>query len=321
MCFSTKYWCIKSLVFFSDIQYNASINRRVYIQILTGEAKLLDKIKQPQNRGYLISGIGALVALLAFLLLPYVAITIKTVASSSSTSVYSTTLTINATALTQSSDSGFGLLYHSFLVESQGVLWLLPILSLVALAVTGLLLFRDHPFGKAVNAPVANQRQWANYGLIAVAALGVIIQIVTIANLGSQIQNSINASNPSGGGSSSLTTVSTAGHIGFWFYLLGMAAVAAGAILLIVQANKQAHVMPAMNMSATPPAQPWQSPTPPNFNPNPYTQQYSTGSQQDWSQQAQTPPPYPAQQQPAYPAQQQWPPSSNQPQPPYSQGQ
>jgi hypothetical protein len=227
-------------------------------------------------------------------------------------------MTANATALTQSSGSGFSLFYSSSSGQSQGVLWLLPILSLVALAVTGLLLFRDHPFGKAVNAPVANQRQWANYGLIAMAALGVIIQVVTISNLGSQIQSSVNGTNSGGGSTTNLTTVTTAGHIGFWLYLIGMGAVAAGAIFLLVQANKQAHVMPAANMSGVPSAQPWQAPTPPN--PNPYAQQYPTGSQQDWSQPVQAPPVYPAQQPPAYPAQQ-WPPSSNQPQPPYSQGQ
>ena len=292
----------------------------------------MDKIKLPQNRGYLISAIGALVALLAFLLLPYVVITLKSAYSSSST-VYITTITTNATALTQNSSNGFTLFYSSSYGQSQGIIWLLPLLSLLALAVAGLLLFREHPFGKAVNAPVANQRLWANYGLIAFAALGVIIQVISISNLGSQIQNSINATNPSGGSSTNLTTVSTAGHIGFWLYLLGMAAVAVGSIFLLVQANKQAHTISAANMSAVPPAQPWQSPTPtptpPNFNPNPYAQQYTTGSQQGWSQPSQTPPAYPAQQPPAYPAQQppaypaqqQWPPSSNQPQPPYSQGQ
>lgn len=284
----------------------------------------MDKIKQQQNRGYLISGIGALVALLAFLLLPYVVVTVKQLASISSTSVYITTITLNATALTQSSGSGFSFFYSSSSYgQGQGVLWLLPILSLVALTVTGLLLFRDHPFGKAVNAPVANQRQWANYGLIATAALGVIIQVITIANLGSQIQSSMNSTNPGGSSSTNLTTISAAGHIGFWLYLVGMAAVAGGVILLLVQANKQGHAIPAANMSAVPPAQPWQSPTPTpsNFNPNPYAQQYPTGSQPDWSQPTQTPPPYVAQQPPVYPAQQQWPPSSNQPQPPYSQGQ
>ena len=276
----------------------------------------MDKIKQQQNRGYLVAGIGALVALLAFLLLPYVTVTMKIIASS--TSVYITTMTINATALTQSSGNGFSLFSYSSYGQSQGTFWLLPILSLVALALTGLLLYREHPFGKGINAPVTNQRQWANYGLIAVAALSVIIQIVTIASLGSQIQSSINATNSSGGSSSNLTTVSTAGHIGFWLYLLGMAAVAAGATLLLVQANKQTRAIPSANISAVPSPQPWQSPAAPvaAVPPNPYAQQYSTGAQQDWSQpsQPQQPPP------PPYSAQQ-WPPSSNQPQPPYSQGQ
>jgi len=276
----------------------------------------MDRIKLPQNRGYLIAGIGALVALLAFLLLPYIAITSKTVASStgftgitSSTSYYFTT-TLNATALTQSEGNGFSPFAATSAGQGEGTLWLLPILALVAMVLTGLLLYREQPFGKMVNAPVENQRKWSNYGLIGIAALSVLIQIITITNMNSQIT----ANNTSSSGSG-ITSVTTTNHIGFWLYLLGMVAVGGGAIFLMVQANKQGHAalsMPVTNMSAVPPSQPWQSPVS-SVPPNPYAQPYSPGSQQEWAQPSQ-----PAQ--PPYPAQQ-WPPSSNSPQPPYSSGQ
>ena len=274
----------------------------------------MDRIKQQQNRGYLIAGIGALVALLAFLLLPYAVVTVSASALGITESV---AITLNATALTQSTANGANAFLNSSQIQNQGVLWLQPILALAALALTGLLLYRDYPFGKGINAPLANQKRWGNYGLIGIAVLSVLIQIVLFSNLNSQIQNAINASNSSSGSGSSATNVSTGTHLGFWLFLLGMVAVAAGAILLLMQESKQTQAAQAVsspNMSGGQSYQPWQSPAPLD----PYSQPYPPQQSQPYP--PQQPQPYPPQQQEPYPPQQ-WPPSSNQPQPPYPPGQ
>ncbi len=277
----------------------------------------MDKIKQRQNRGYLIAGIGTLVALLAILLLPYAIVTYSDATGRTSQYI---AMTLNATALTPSSViAGLGIPGFSQ-IQSQGTLWLLPILAVAALVLTGLLVLRDHPFGKGINAPLAKQRRWGNYGLIGIAALSVLIQIVLFANLTGQIQSSVNASNSGSG-----IKVSTVGHLGFWLFLLGMAAVAAGAIFLLVQENKQTQAAQAVpNMPGGQSYQPWQSPAPLD----PYSQPYPPQQSQPYPpQQVQS---FPPQQQEPYPPQQpqqaqpyppqQWP-SSNPPQSPYPPGQ
>jgi hypothetical protein len=255
----------------------------------------MDRIKQQQNRGYLITGIGALVALLAFLLFPYTSITLT--CSSNCSGVTNFSLALNATLIAQAStaqsqSSGNFLSGSVIPFQGQGALWFLPILTLAALALTGLLLYRDIPFGKGMNASAATQKKWVNYALISIAALSVLVQIVLLSNLGTQFQNSFNSNN-----SSSVVTASAGGHAGFWFYLLGMAAVAGGVILTLVQANKSA--LP-LQVSYQPPSQPWQSPS------NSYPQQNPTGQ-------------YPPPQNP-YPTGQ-YPPTSYPPQPPYPPGQ
>src|SRR5947209_14009281 len=148
----------------------------------------MDRIKQQQNRGYLITGIGALVALLAFLLLPYANVTfscarISTFSNCSGVPNFS--LALNATLIaqattTQGQNSGNLPPPNIIPFEGQGALWLLPILTLAALALTGLLLYRDIPFGKGINAPTATQKKWGNYALIGIAALSVLLQIVLL---------------------------------------------------------------------------------------------------------------------------------------------
>src|SRR5438132_7120291 len=115
----------------------------------------MDKIKQQQNRGYLITGIGALVALLAFLLFPYANATftcVRTSAFSSCSGIPNYSLTLNATLIAQAttaqSQNSGGLVPPNATFEGQGTLWFLPILTLAALALTGLLLYRDIPFAK-----------------------------------------------------------------------------------------------------------------------------------------------------------------------------
>jgi hypothetical protein len=252
------------------------------------EIRLMDRLKQPQNRGYFIASIGALVALLAILLLPFATITLSS-STTNGPSEY-VAITMNTTALSGSLNQTTFSFFH--LPLNQGMLWLLPILALVALVLIGLVLFRSLPFGKGINAPAENQRRWGNYALIAVASLGVLIEILVFSGLNSQIQTAIS----SAGSSTNPTTVSTGPHIGFWLYLLGMAAVAGGIILLLAQANKQTQ--------AVPPYTHWSPPS------NSYYPPYTTGSQQAWPQPSQ-----PAQSPPYSP--QQWPPASNPQQPPY----
>lgn len=226
----------------------------------------MDQIKLSRNRGYLIAGIGALVALLAFLVFPYTNVTFTCSGNCGGVTSYS--LTLNASLIaqastTQSQSSGAFLSGNIIPFQGQGALWFLPILTLAALALTGLLLYRDTPFGKVMNAPAATQKKWGNYALIGIAALSILTQIILLANLGSQFQNALGSS-----GSSAAVSASASGHAGFWLYLLGMATVAWGVILMPVQANRQALPSNAPYQS---PSQPWQQPS------NPYPQQYQTG--------------------------------------------
>jgi hypothetical protein len=198
--------------------------------------------------------------------------------------------------------------------NGQGALWFLPFLALVGLALTGLLLYRDIPFGKAINATPVAQKKWGNYALIGIGALSVLVQIVLIASLGSQIQNS-----PGISGSGSALNVSAGGHVGFWLYMLGMVAVAGGAIFLLVQENRS-----ALPLSASYP--PGTSLPDPYAQPNPYPTEQYPPSQNPYPAGQYPPPqnPYPTGQYPPpqnpYPAGQ-YPPTSYPPQPPYPPGQ
>ena len=274
----------------------------------------MDQIIQKQNRGYLIAGIGALVALLAFLLLPYVNLT-STCTPTPATSCTNTptfSLSMNASLIAQAtaqtnqnqSSSNFPFSTNLIPFNGQPALWFLPFLALVALALTGLLLYRNIPFGKAINATPVAQKKWGNYALIGIGALSVLVQIVLIAGLGSQIQNS-----PGFSGSGSPYTYSAGGHIGFWLYLIGMLAVAGGAIFLLVQENKSASPLSASYL-------PGSSLPDPYSQPNPYSAEQYPPSQN----------PYPAGQYPPpqnpYPTGPgQYPPTSYPPQPPYPPGQ
>ena len=226
----------------------------------------MDRIKQRQNRGYLIVGIGAFVALLAFLLLPYTNVTLN--CSSNCGSLTNFSLPLNATLIAlattaQSQSSGNFLSGSAIPFQGQGTLWFLPILTLAALVLTGFLVYRDMPFGKGMKAPVAIQKKWGHYALIGIAALGVLLQIVLLSNLGASFQNAYNTT------STSSITASAGGDFGFWFYILGMAAVVGGAILMLVQANKSA--LP-LQVSYQQPPQPYQQPSDPYPQQNPIGQ-------------------------------------------------
>lgn len=228
----------------------------------------MDRIKDQQNRGYLIAAIGTLVALLAFLLLPYTIITLN--CSNNCGGITNFSLPLNATlialATVAQSQSSSYLSGSVIPFQGQGTLWFLPILSLAALVLTGFMLYRDMPFGKGVNASVATQKKWGNYALIGIAALSVLTQIVLLSNLGTSIQSSFIASS-----SSSFITVNAGGDFGFWLYMLGMVATAGGAILMLVQANKLAlplQVSSQQNPTEQFPPQPNPSrPYPPNSYP------------------------------------------------------
>ena len=256
-------------------------------------------LKLDKNRGYLIAGIGAFVALFAFLYLPFVSIS-----SAGSSSAFSFTTTLAA--------------------HYQGGIWLEGILALALLVLACLLLFRTNPFGSS-RTPIVNQIRGGIYGLGGGAILSILVQFIISLSIGSSIQ----AAN--GGGGSTSSTVSAGYDYGSWLYLLGMIAVIVGSVLAYRKAGLVASTpgasayqqgqSPSMPYSV-PGSSPYdssysssapQGSVPPyqqNVQPSsPYNTQGSSAS--PYQQEAQNPYPYqvPNQQPPQGPPQQQWPPS------------
>ncbi|MEO8971115.1 MAG: hypothetical protein ABI406_05870, partial [Ktedonobacteraceae bacterium] len=160
-------------------------------------------LKLDKNRGYLIAGIGAFVALFAFLYLPYVTLsTAPTANYGNSGNSYSVTSTMAA--------------------NGQGGIWLEGILALALLVMACLLLFRTNPFGSA-RTPIINQIRRGIYGLGGGAILCIVVQFLVSLGLAS--------SAGSQGFSSTSSTVTAYYDYGSWLYLLGMVAVIVGSVL------------------------------------------------------------------------------------------
>ncbi len=261
-------------------------------------------LKSEKNRGYLIAGIGAFVALFAFLYLPFVSLS-----STGSSTSFPMTTTLTA--------------------HYQGGIWFEGILALAILVLTCLLLFRTNPFGSATT-PVVNQIRGGIYGLGGGAILGILVQFIISQSVGSSFQSAI-------GNTSS--TVSAGYDYGSWLYLLGMIAVIVGSVMAYRSSGFIASTPGASAYQAQPPSMPYAvpgsspydssypssapqgsvPPYPQNVQPSsPYEaqspaaswQQQNTGTPPQYQVPGQQPPQYqvPNQQPPQGPPQQ-WPPS------------
>jgi len=95
-----------------------------------------------KNRGYLIAGIGAIVALFAFIFLPILSV-------SSSSSGQSTLLNVSNVA------------------QDQISIWIEGLVAVIAITIAALIAFRPVPFSMLkTTAPLEIQIQWGNYLLI-----------------------------------------------------------------------------------------------------------------------------------------------------------
>src|ERR1017187_2698317 len=120
-------------------------------------------LKSDKNRGYLIAGIGAFVALFAFLYLPFVSLSAPSVSSSS-------------LPLTTTEVANF-----------QGFIWLEGILALALLILACLLIFRTKPFGLSRTA-IVNEMRGGIYGLGGGGILCIVLQFLISLSLGNAYQ-------------------------------------------------------------------------------------------------------------------------------------
>jgi len=266
-------------------------------------------LKSEKNRGYLIAGIGAFVALFAFLYLPFIAF---------------------SESVTYSTDASNTVSYSSLattteIAQLQGAIWLEGILALAILVLACLLLFRTNPFGSS-RTPVVNQFRWGIYGLGGGAILCILVQFLVSLDLGSTLQQNLHQVQSTIGG---VISASTIYGLGSWLYLLGMVAVIVGSVMAYRSSGFVASMPGASTYNAQTPSMPYavpgSSPYDSSYPPSapqgsvpPYQQNVQPSSPYDaqspaasWQQQnTGTPPQYqvPNQQPPQYQAPNQQPP-------------
>ncbi|HVB23970.1 MAG TPA: hypothetical protein VNG51_18685 [Ktedonobacteraceae bacterium] len=238
-----------------------------------------------KNRGYLIAGIGAIVALFAFMFLPF--ISVASVSGGQAT-----------------------LLNVSDITQEQISIWMEFLAAVTAITIVALITFRPVPFSMLkTTAPIEIQIQWGNYLLILAGIFGVITPLIATFTLASLTNYS------------PVTSVSLAS--GSWLSLLGMVAVVIGGVLALRTINKVPQHIAGMYTQYPPVAgpQPWAAPADPYASVAP-PQQWDNGQQvpptqmQQWNA-GQTG-------QPTLPSQQQWNPAQQVPpmqQPQWNTGQ
>jgi protein-S-isoprenylcysteine O-methyltransferase Ste14 len=158
----------------------------------------MERLNQQKNRGYLIAGIGAIVALLAFLFLPYISYSVGPFGGS-----------IGGTQV----------------AGSQGLIWLEALLPLAAIALTSLLVYRSNPFGMTTT-PIATQIRWGVYSILGAGVLSLILHFILALNANGSIQAV--TGNPVLG-----SLISVGFGIGYWLYLLAAIAIIVGAVLTL----------------------------------------------------------------------------------------
>ncbi|MEO8971116.1 MAG: hypothetical protein ABI406_05875 [Ktedonobacteraceae bacterium] len=262
-----------------------------------------------KNRGYLIAGIGAIIALFAFMFLPLISF-------SSASSGQSTSLNVSNVA------------------QYEISIWIEGLAAVTAIAIAALIAFRPVPFSwlKTI-APLEIQIQWGNYLLILAGILGGLTPLIIAFTLASLL------STPDG--------INTNLASGSWLCLLGMVTVVVGGVLAHRTMNKlpqqiagvytqypsatgpQQWAAPADPYAAVPPQQQWDAgqqiaPTQMQWNTGQPGQQVPPMQQPQWNPGQTGQPTLPSQQpqwntgQQMPPTQQQWNPGQQPPPgPPY----
>ena len=158
-----------------------------------------------RNAGFIIAGIGAIVGIVSFFLMPYLSYGFVTATGQQLASLgYQFGNQYNSAYSSGSSSPQFNALE---------LLWLLPIIAGIIILIAGVQLFRSNETGKKASAG------W----LIALAVLAILGLVGAYIYLTAQIQNST---------SSPVTLTSVIGS-GIWVYIIAMIASIVGGILQI----------------------------------------------------------------------------------------
>ncbi|EFH90216.1 DUF3824 domain-containing protein [Ktedonobacter racemifer] len=215
----------------------------------------MQSLTQPGNRSYLIAAAGALVALVAFLFLPFAHLEM-TMGMSSPT---------NSTA-PQTTTSGIDL-QGPILAALNGGVWINVLLIAVILLVVALLIYRrQDPFGIA-KMPSEIQARWGQYLLIGLGVVGLIFQFLVPGLTTSGVNTFVDAfksslTNLGGLGSlaAGLFSLNSSASllIGGWIFIVGMLVViVGGALPLLPRTIVQPNIQPGQYPPAGyPPQQP-----------------------------------------------------------------
>ena len=152
----------------------------------------MDKLKEQRYRGYVIAGIGGIVAFIAFFL-PYVSVSAVIISISVSGS------------------------------QIGGWLWFEFLAALVAIAIPLVLIYRNNAFG-LTNMPIEKQIRYGIFTLIGAGAVGLLIELIAAINLHSALSGTTGVDPASIGVSVNLS-------IGYWLYLLASIAIVVGGVM------------------------------------------------------------------------------------------
>jgi hypothetical protein len=227
----------------------------------------MDMLKQQQNRGYLIAGIGAVIAFIAFFL-PYF------------------TASYSFGAVSGSSSAGGASTY--------GWIWFEFIAVLVAIAVSGILIFRNNALSGVINMPVEKQILYGRYTLIGAGVLALLIHILFAFNIPHAAFQGLGYSYSYGLG------------FGWWVFLIASIAIIVGGVLAYrtpMPAVSQPQSWQYPQSTQYPPYQQPQQPYPPQ---PPYQQPYPPTEQPPQQYPPQQYPPQPPQQNPPQQNPSQW---------------
>ena len=163
------------------------------LETLKGKVRFaMDKLKEQRYRGYVIAGIGGIVAFIAFFL-PYVSVSAVIISISVSGS------------------------------QIGGWLWFEFLAALVAIAIPLVLIYRNNAFG-LTNLPIEKQIRYGIFTLIGAGAVGLLIELIAAINLHSALSGTTGVDPASIGVSVNLS-------IGYWLYLLASIAIVVGGVM------------------------------------------------------------------------------------------
>ncbi len=151
----------------------------------------MEKLKEQRYRGYVIAGIGGIVAFIAFFL-PYVSVSAVIISISASGS------------------------------QIGGWLWFEFLAALVAIAIPLVLIYRNNAFG-LTNMPIEKQIRYGIFTLIGAGAVGLLIELIAALQIHSALSGTTGVDPTTLGVSVSLS-------IGYWLYLLSAIAIVVGGV-------------------------------------------------------------------------------------------